>query len=158
MYTILINMHRFAQLHLEFSLVLACVSSSLSSIIHPKSESPILFLSYVNKEKCHPIFWKAFLELHKFFLNFFLNTDSFTSTSNKRLISKFKSLPKISTCLGRTRHQAKKFQNLLPSEFLEVFPETTQMLPNIFLNTSRLRVAITRNLAHGSRAQAYTLL
>ncbi|WZZ77675.1 hypothetical protein YC2023_098247 [Brassica napus] len=47
------------------------------------------------------------------------------------------SLPKISTCISRTRHQAKRFPNLLPSDFLEGFPETTQILPENLKNTTQ---------------------
>ena len=81
----------------------------------------------------HRIFGKTFLKLHKSVLNF-KNTTQFhkhKQQETNNFISKFTSLPKISTCISRRRHQAKSFSNLLTSDFRENFPETTQILPEI---------------------------
>ena len=51
--------------------------------------------------------------------------------STINFISKFTSLPNISTSVSQTRHQAKSFSNLLTSDFLKSFLETTQIFHEI---------------------------
>ena len=88
-------------------------------------------------------FLEGFPETKQILPENFKNTTQFHKNKQQEtnnFISKFTSLPKISatsTCVSRTSHQAKSFSNLLPSDFLEGFPETTQFLPEILKNTTQ---------------------